>query len=94
MPDQELEVKLITEQLSHTIDNIRAENQAIQNELAHYREMVERRLNELETCQKDHEGRLRLAQETTTQFKLLAGLATGGGLLSLIALIRALLGTP
>jgi uncharacterized membrane protein YdbT with pleckstrin-like domain len=85
---------LIAVQLRHTIDLLKAEMQRTNAELMHYKELSEQRLNELETCKRDHEERLRRLQESATQFKVLAGLSTGGGLLSLIALLRLLTGLP
>lgn len=86
------ETALIAEQLMHTIDLLRAELAALQAEQAHSREMGERRFDALERSAQDHEARLRTVADGVTQFKVLAGLATGGGLVSLITLLRALLG--
>ena len=60
--------------------------------LEHERELNESRLSALEKTSQDYEARLRALQESATQFKLLASLATGGGLLSIIALIKTLSG--
>jgi hypothetical protein len=49
------------------------------------------RLDVLEAQAKDFENRLRQLQDSSTQFKVLASLATGGGLLSVISLLRELL---
>ncbi len=72
---------LLSEQLTHTLDLIRSELN-----------MVNHRLAQLEEQKKDHEARLRQLTETATQFKVLASLATGGGLLSLFSLIKMLFG--
>jgi hypothetical protein len=85
---------LIAAQLRHTIDLLKAELMRNNAELLHYKELSEQRLIELEEARRDHEERLRRLQESATQFKVLAGLATGGGLLSLIALVRMLSGLP
>jgi hypothetical protein len=49
------------------------------------------RLKTLETQAVDFEKRLRDLTESATQFKLLVSLAVGGGMLSLIELIRNLI---
>ena len=85
---------LIAAQLRHTIDLLKAELARNNAALLHYKELSEQRLIELEEARRDHEERLRRLQESATQFKVLAGLATGGGLLSLIALVRMLSGLP
>jgi hypothetical protein len=85
--------RLIAEQLGHTLDLIRAEISSIQAEQAHQVEMSTLRLKSLEDKAGDFEKRLRDLTESATQFKLLVSLAVGGGLLSVIALMRSLL-TP
>lgn len=85
---------LIAAQLRHTIDLLKAEMARTNQQLAHYQALAEQRLGELEEAERDHEQRLRKLQESATQFKVLAGLATGGGLLSLISLLRTLSGLP
>jgi hypothetical protein len=82
---------LIAEQLSHTLDLIKAEISTIQAEQGHFSEMSALRLQNLETQAGDFEKRLRELTESATQFKLLVSLAVGGGLLSLIELVRSLL---
>lgn len=83
--------RLIAEQLGHTLDLIRAELSTIKNEQAHQAEMNTLRLKSLEDQAIDFEKRLRDLTESATQFKLLVSLAVGGGLLSLINLLRSLL---
>ena len=83
---------LIASQFSHALDLLRAENKALAKELEHYRQLADSRLTQLEKATEDYETRLRSLQDSSTQFKVLAGLATGGGLLSLITLIRNLAG--
>ena len=85
------ESDLIAEQLSHALDLIKAENAATRAKLDHESEVLRLELNELKTWKRD-EQRLRIVQEGVTQFKVLAGLATGGGLVSLIALVKVLTG--
>ena len=91
-PDQDdVQNRLIAEQLGHTLDLIRAEISNLQAEQAHQAEMNAMRLNALEQQALDFEKRLRELTESSTQFKLLVSLAVGGGLLSVIALMRSLL---
>jgi hypothetical protein len=89
--DQETQNRLIAEQLGHTLDLIRAELAASKAEQGHDRQMVSLRLTTLEAQSTDFEKRLRELTESATQFKLLVSLAVGGGLLSLIELVRNLL---
>lgn len=83
--------KLIAEQLGHTLDLIKAELDAVRSEQEHLSEVTALRLKTLETQAADFENRLRALTESATQFKLLVSLAVGGGLLSLIELLRGLL---
>ena len=84
-------IRLITEQLGHTLDLIKAELSATQQEQQHNNEINRLRLKNLEAQASDYEKRLRELTESATQFKLLVSLALGGGLLSLIELVRSLL---
>ncbi|HSB66919.1 MAG TPA: hypothetical protein VLD65_10090 [Anaerolineales bacterium] len=88
---EKIQDRLITEQLSHTLDLIKAELAATRSEQAHLGEMTALRLQTLESQASDFEKRLRELTESATQFKLLVSLAVGGGLLSLIELVRGLL---
>jgi len=83
--------RLIAEQLGHTLDLIRAQIAAIQTEQSHMAEVSQLRLKTLESQALDFEKRLRELTESATQFKLLVSLAVGGGLLSLIELVRSLI---
>jgi DNA-binding transcriptional MerR regulator len=83
--------RLIAEQLGHTLDLIKAELSATQQEQQHNNEINRLRLKNLEAQTADYEKRLRELTESATQFKLLVSLALGGGLLSLIELVRSLL---
>jgi HD-like signal output (HDOD) protein len=83
--------KLIAEQLGHTLDLIKADLDTTRAEQAHVSEVNALRLKTLETQAVDFENRLRALTESATQFKLLVSLAVGGGLLSLIELLRSLL---
>lgn len=88
---EETQDRLIAEQLSHTLDLIKAELVATKVEQNHQAEMSELRLKTLEGYSDDFEKRLRDLTESATQFKFLVSLAVGGGLLSLIEVIRSLL---
>ena len=83
--------RLIAEQLGHTLDLIKAEMESIRVEQVHLSQMSTLRLKTLETQSTDFEKRLRELTESATQFKLLVSLAVGGGLLSIIELIRSLI---
>ena len=83
---------LIAEQLRHTVDLLRADINTLKCDNDHMREIFETRLITLEKAAIDYEARLRALQESSTQFKFLASLATGGGLLSLIVLLKTLVG--
>ncbi len=84
------EGRLIAEQLKHMIDLLKAENQQLRDQIEHDRQVSDLRLGNLERWSVDSEARLRAVSDGVTQFKVLAGLATGGGLLSLIILVRSL----
>lgn len=85
------QIALLAEQLRRTIDLLRGELHALQRSQANDAALAAHRLAQLEAQAKDHEDRLRSVQDSATQFKVLAGLATGGGLLSLISLLKVLL---
>ena len=72
---------LIAEQFSHIVDLLKADQK-----------MAEERLKCLEKQTTDFEARIRELTASSTQFKLLVSLAAGGGLLSVISLIKALFG--
>ncbi len=86
-----IENRLIAEQLGHTLDLVKAEITSTRADQAHLAEITILRLKTLETQAADYERRLRELTESATQFKLLVSLAMGGGLLSLIELLRSLL---
>ncbi len=88
---EEAQSRLIAEQLKHTLDLIKAELSATRADQEHMGEMSQMRLGKLEEQAADYEKRLRSLTESATQFKLLVSLAAGGGLLSLIELMRSLL---
>lgn len=82
--------ELIAEQLRHTIDLLRGEIALLRQDLEHERELSNRRLSMLEKANDDHESRLRSATEGVTQFRMWAGLSSGGSLIaSVVALLRS-----
>ncbi len=88
---EEAQNRLIAEQLGHTLDLIKADLATTRADQEHITEMSTLRLKTLEAQAADFEKRLRELTESATQFKLLVSLAVGGGLLSLIELIRSLI---
>ncbi len=88
----DLETQLILERLRSTLQLLRSEVVQLETSLKYYQELSSTRIAALEKRSDDYENRLRLLNDASTQFKVLAGLATGGGLLSALALLRALLG--
>ncbi len=93
MLSQDPQAQLLAEQLGRTMDRMKAELTLVRTSQENADKLTEVRLTTLERQAADYETRLRTLQDSATQFKLLASLATGGGLLSLIALIKALLGS-
>jgi hypothetical protein len=85
--------EFIAQKLSHTIDLLRMEQSNTQKELEHYKDLANHRLADLEESRKDFEARIRALQESSTQFKFMMTLSAGGGLLSIIALIKILIST-
>jgi hypothetical protein len=88
----DLETQLILERLRSTLQLLRSEVAQLETSLKYYQELSSTRISALEKRSDDFESRLRALTDASTQFKVLAGLATGGGLLSALALLRALLG--
>jgi hypothetical protein len=87
------ENEMLAEQLKHAMTLLRVEINALRVELEHQRQFSEHRLSQLERVRDDHEERLRGVGDGVTQFKVWAGLASGGsGLVSVAALIKAWFG--
>jgi hypothetical protein len=84
------ELELVAEQLRHTLDLIRAEIVAIRTELAHFQELTDHRLGEIERRQQDHEVRIRELRDSAQQSKTTLSLMTGGN--SALAVLAILLG--
>jgi phage head maturation protease len=92
-PSTEEQAALFAEQMRHALDLLRAEVNALRALHEHDMEMCHHRLGSLETSTRDHELRIRADTDGVTQFKMWAGLASGGsGLMALAALIRSFLG--
>lgn len=84
---------LLMEQMRHGIHLMQARIRALEVRLAHLQALNHQRLCALEEVMRDHETRIRSATEGVTQFKLFAGLASGGsGLMSLLAILKSFLG--
>jgi phage head maturation protease len=89
----EEQAALFAEQMRHALDLLRAEVNALRALHEHDMDMCHHRLNSLETSTRDHELRIRADTDGVTQFKMWAGLASGGsGLMALAALIRSFVG--
>ena len=83
------ESELIAQQLKHTLDLLRFDIKQIRTEQQHQRELYDHVLQELESCVKDHENRIRSIQTDVTRSKSIYTLASGGStFMSLIALLR------
>ena len=92
-PSVEDQAALFAEQMRHALDLLRAEVDALRGLHRHDMDMCSHRLGSLETAVRDHELRIRADTDGVTQFKMWAGLASGGsGLMALAALIRSFLG--
>jgi hypothetical protein len=86
------DAELIAEQLRHTVDLLQADTDRIRTAQEFADKTASHRLDALERQVADFEQRIRSLQEAATQFKLLSSLAIGGGLLSLISLVRTIIG--
>ena len=87
------DIALVSEQFRHILDMKDADINALRAELRHYSELANRRLDALEKESADHEQRLRNVTDGVTQFKMFAGLASGGSsIVALIALFKAFVG--
>ena len=76
---EEAEIELIAEQLRHTVDLLKAENN-----------MLNLRITALEHSKDDHENRIRNLTDGVTSFRVWSGLASGGSsIMSIVALVKA-----
>ena len=85
-------INLIASQIKHTISSLQHDIELQKKTSESEIQYLRLRIDELERCKADFETRIRSLQESSTQFKLMAGLATGGGLVSIIILIRTISG--
>ena len=84
---------LLAEQLRHTIDLLKAEQETLETRLEHAVRMMEQQLADLEKMAADHEQRLRTVSEWVTQLKVQTSLMSGSSsVLSIVAFIRSFLG--
>ena len=83
--------ELVAEQLRHTLDLLQAELDMLAADHSHGAELYNLRLALLEAQAADFEQRLRKLSDSATQFRLLASLGSGGGLLGILTLLRELL---
>jgi len=91
MSDTDPAAELVADKLRHTLDLIKADNDALRSELSHQRELNGNRLAKLEEQGKDFENRIRALQDSSTTFKTWSGLANGGSsILAITAFIRTL----
>ena len=87
------ETALLSEQIKHALDLIKADLESLQVQMNHQDEMGSHRLKKLEETANDHETRLRAVSDGVTQFKVWTGLVSGSaGLAALTALLKAFLG--
>lgn len=92
-PNHEDQAALFAEQMRHALDLLRAELDALHALHTHDRELTNHRISALEAVARDHETRIRADTDGVTQFKMWAGLASGGsGVMALAALIRSFFG--
>lgn len=98
MPLENPQTALIAEQLARFQDNMLARMQSQAESLTHHKQLEDERhsqmaatLADLRARSDDYETRIRALTDAVTQYKTLAALATGGGALSVIALIREIL---
>ena len=83
--------ELVAEQLRHTLDLLQADLDMLAADRSHDAELYNLRLARLEAQAADFEQRLRKLSDSATQFRLLASLGSGGGLLGILTLLRELL---
>jgi hypothetical protein len=90
---EDRQIALLSEQMSHALDLLRADLDGLQVRLAHQDDMSSHRLSLLEDTAADHEERLRTVSDGVTQFKMWTGLVSGSaGLAALTALLKSFLG--
>lgn len=72
------DTRLVAEQLSHTIDLLRAQIETLEARIAHEEEITTLRLGVLESSQADQEARLRLVTDSVVRLTTSTNLAQVG----------------
>lgn len=89
----ESDINLIGEQFGHAVDLIRGHLAAIEKAQEIQKETLLEKIAQLEKVGDDHEARIRDLQDLVVSQRTILGLAQGGtSVMSLIALMKALLG--
>jgi hypothetical protein len=89
---EDTQAALLSEQMHHALNLMRADLELLQTRLNHQDEMNNQRLKILETRSEDHEQRLRSATDGVTQFKVWSGLISASSFATaLVALLKAFL---
>ena len=87
---QDENAKLIAERIGRAMDSLHAELQEIRHGQEHLCALTNQRLLQQEKMMIDHEDRIRKNTDAITRY----GVATGGsGLVSLVAIIKAFIGS-
>ena len=90
---EDRQIALLSEQMGHAVDLLRADIERLQLHFDHQAEMTAHRLKLLEMRADDHETRLRMVGDGVAQFKVWSGLVSGSaGLAALTALLKSFLG--
>ena len=87
------QIELIAARLGRIVDRLQDDLREVREELRHYHQLNEARLERLEAQAADHETRLRDTHTAVTQLRTWAGVSSGSsGLLSIAALLRSFFG--
>ena len=87
------QVELIAVRLGRIVDRLQDDLREMREELRHYHQLNEARLERLEAQSSDHETRLRDTHTAVTQLRTWAGVSSGSsGLLSIAVLLRSFFG--
>lgn len=90
---QDVQAALIAEQMHHALDLMRSEIDLLKARQMSNLELIDHRLQRLETQMQDHEVRLQAATQGVTQFKVWSGLTSGSSsILSVLAFLKAVVG--
>jgi len=72
------EIRLLAEQISHTLDLLGGQIEVLEARLKHYEELTELRLGALEKSQADQEARLRASADAVARLTTSSSLAQAG----------------